>query len=213
MQGQRYMRGATRLLSVLVVTTAIALPGQAKAIGLFEAIFGPPRPVYVVPVPQHYTPEFRPALRPRARAKLVKPRTPKAVAPKVMEVSNRPSKPRLVNVTLTPDEQRSPLAKFLGDHTLRGGDVVVTAKGPYVFKGSGSTRHRLADFAPAEAARNLAKSVRAKVAEIRRANRWSASLEGTFVAMPRDRKEAQGADGGKVAQKAAGAIVAQDMSR
>jgi hypothetical protein len=213
MQGQSDMCGGTRLLPVLVVAAAVAAPAPAMAIGLFEAIFGPPRPVYVVPAPQLYTPEFRPAPRPRARAKLVKPRTPKAVAPKVMEVSNRPSKPRLVNVTLTPDEQRSPLARLLGDQTLRSGDVVVTAKGPYVFKGSGSTRHRLADFAPAETARNLAKSVRAKVAEIRRANRWSASLESTFVVMPRDRKETQAASGGKVAQKAAGAIVAQDMSR
>lgn len=212
MQGQSYMRVGTRLLPALVVAAAVAIPGQAMAIGLFEALFGPPRPVYVVPAPQLYAPEFRPAPRPRARVKVVKPRA-SAARVAAVEVSNRPTKPRLLNVALTPEEQKSPVAKFLGDQTLRSGDVVVTAKGLYVFKGSGNSRHRIADFAPAEAARNLDKNLRAKVAEIRRANRWSASLESTFVALPRDRKEVQAANGGKIAEKTSGAIVAQDMSR
>jgi hypothetical protein len=155
-------------------------PGQAMAIGLFEALFGPPRPVYVVRAPRLSARRSFAPRRVRARGwKVVKPRAPAAV-----DVSNRPVKPRLVNVALTPVEQKSPLAKFLGDQTLRNGDVVVTAKGPYVFKGTGGSRHRLADFSPAETARNLDKNMRAKVAEITRANRWSASLESTIMPLP-----------------------------
>ena len=53
------------------------------------------------------------------------------------------------------------------DPTLRPGDIIVTAEGPLVFKGSRSGKRAASDFIPAEDDRSLPKSVRATLSEMR----------------------------------------------
>lgn len=53
------------------------------------------------------------------------------------------------------------------DPTLRPGDIVVTADGPVVFKGSRRPPHRADDFTPAESYRGLPKSLRRQLSNMR----------------------------------------------
>lgn len=53
------------------------------------------------------------------------------------------------------------------DPTLRPGDIVVTADGPLVFKGSRGAKRTASDFIAAQDDRNLPKSVRATLSEMR----------------------------------------------
>lgn len=55
----------------------------------------------------------------------------------------------------------------LDDPTLRPGDVVVTAEGAKVFQGKRDGRKRANEFVPVEQARNLPKSVRQSLSELR----------------------------------------------
>lgn len=198
--------GRTTIYSAMLIATAALLPQPAAAVGLFEALFGR-GPVYVAPAPKYPMPMFRED-RPRPSFKVMKPRSKITI-----EQVARPVKPRLTPVKLTAAEETSPVAKFLGDQTLRHGDVVVTSKGAYVFQGNGGSRHRVADFVPAQNARSLDKNMRTKVSEIARANRWMANIESRFentpVASARQTVNAGMAKPGKPAQS----VVAQDMSR
>jgi len=53
------------------------------------------------------------------------------------------------------------------DPTLRPGDIIVTADGPLVFKGSRNAKRAASDFVPAEDDRSLPKGVRATLSEMR----------------------------------------------
>jgi hypothetical protein len=53
------------------------------------------------------------------------------------------------------------------DPTLRPGDIVVTADGPLIFKGSRSAKRAASDFVAAEDDRTLPKSVRSTLSEMR----------------------------------------------
>lgn len=196
------------LISSAMLAAMVAVP-QPAAAGLFDVLFGR-GPVYVVPVQPQVWPDAR-YDRPRKTFKVVKPRA--RISP---DHGSRPSAAVRAPVKLTPAEEASHVAKFLGDHTLRRGDLIVTAKGPYVFNGAGGSRHRIADFIPAQNARNLDKQARAKVAEIARANRWAASMERTIVATPVVSRAMPVASNEAVRPKAdthRGAVVAQDLSR
>jgi hypothetical protein len=52
------------------------------------------------------------------------------------------------------------------DPTLRAGDVVVTASGPTVFRGSSQFPYKTADFTPVEDYRQLHKSLRDKLSDL-----------------------------------------------
>lgn len=147
-------------------------PQPAAAAGLFDLLFGNPRPpVYA---PPHFRMEppvergFRVVKPPRMT---VRREVNRRVNRSVLEVPDHVVRNARAKVTLTPAEQASHLAKFLADRTLRRGDVVVTPKGVYAFTGLSGTRHRIGDFEPAERSAAVDKATRNHLAAIQKVNR------------------------------------------
>ena len=148
-----------------------AIPGatSAQAQGFFEALFG--RSVYYsAPPPVHVAPggwreEARQSRRQSSRvrnaprAEIAKPGP--YVAPEVMP---------------------GPLGRFLKDESLKRGDVVATAQGLMVFRGSSKSTHRASDFVPVAKANSLlAKRTRTELAKMDQVVRSAAT---NFDAVP-----------------------------
>ena len=65
-----------------------------------------------------------------------------------------------------------PLGRFLRDATLRRGDVVATANGLMVFRGSAGSRHAASDFVPVTQGGSLvASQAKTELAKLDRAVR------------------------------------------
>lgn len=66
---------------------------------------------------------------------------------------------------------RSPIGNthisYRNDPTLRPGDIVMTGKGPVVFKGAVAPTHKLSDFVPARDSKRITGSVREKIIAMR----------------------------------------------
>jgi hypothetical protein len=175
----------------LIVAPVLAGSGSASAQGLFEALFGrspfqsapqiyAPAPLPGYGAPQRIAPRYTPKRITR------EPRAPR------IEVSAKPAP------YVAPPVMPGPLGKFLRDPTLRRGDVVATADGLMVFRGSSGSRHASKDFVPVTQARGLVASHRTELAKLDRAVRVGDRSGQTIVA--------------EVAEKEA-PIVAQDEGR
>lgn len=145
-----------RALAIAAGVIAVPLAtgsGSASAQSLFEALFGrsafqPAPQIYAPPPPA--LPGYAPSSAPRHKARGY---TPKRVTREgVRERGER----RVVHSEagvkpapyVAPPVMPGPLGRFLRDPTLRRGDVVATADGLMVFRGSSGSRHTSRDFAP-----------------------------------------------------------------
>jgi hypothetical protein len=138
---------------LLVLAGALASAPPAHAAGLFDFLFGPPRPSYNRPSPSFLPlPEREPAPR-RRRPDL---RLPHATA----------SKPP-VPTEAKPARAAPPaelVAQILADPTLERGDIVIFPEGPRVYRGkAGYASHQLSDFEPVETSALVPKSTREAV--------------------------------------------------
>ncbi len=144
-------------VALLAIGVVVSGAGAAHAQGLFEALFGrrvfQEAPPVVVISPGHWPDQARREHyrhRKTSQAKAHRPAAPAKPAPYV-----------------APEVMPGPLGRFLKDPTLRPGDVVITAGGPMIFRGSGGSTHRAKDFVTvAKAAPLLSKKVRTDLAQL-----------------------------------------------
>jgi hypothetical protein len=174
-------RGAiTAAGAAFTCLAGLCSPQPAAAAGLFDLLFGNPRP------PVYAPPHFRMDSPVERGLQVVKPpritvrrEVNRRVNRTVLAVPDHLVRNSRAKVTLTPAEQASHLAKFLADRTLRRGDVVVTKKGVYAFNGFAGTRYRISDFEPAERSAAVDKATRNHLAAIQKVNRRG--QEGAYV--------------------------------
>lgn len=152
----------TRLVAVsaLALATLAPMGAPASAQGLFEALFGRRDQYYRPAPPVFHPPGYDPGYQPRYAARppasrRAEPRhrkSTKSVADADDDAQKRdtrslryaePSKPEPY---VAPKVLPGPVGRFLLDPTLRRGDVVATAKGLMVYRGSGGERHKEKDF-------------------------------------------------------------------
>ena len=138
----------------LIVAPVLAGSGSASAQGLFEALFGQRRfpasaaDLRSAPPASGVWRAAPPGAALYAQAH--HPRTPGASA----EASAKPAP------YVAPPVMPGPLGKFLRDPTLRRGDVVATADGLMIFRGSSGSRHSPKDFVPVSQAGGLVAAIR-----------------------------------------------------
>jgi hypothetical protein len=166
--------GRAALLGAIAVGTAAMAPASAAAQGLFDFLFGgPPQqherptvsyaPSYVPGGAGSYAPDHgikvsRGSERPRhKRVKRLS-----VVEPAVVEKPVKTEPPAVGN---------GPLGTFVNDPTLRAGDVVVTAQGLMVYRGSGGSHHSPREFIGLAQASNVVAGNRATLTSIDKANR------------------------------------------
>jgi hypothetical protein len=193
----RYSR-VLGIVTGLILAPALAGSGSASAQGLFEALFGrgafQPAPPARAPSPfalPGY--EGQPRLQYRRPPGYTPKRVTRAPASRI-ETSAKPAP------YVAPPVMPGPLGRFLRDPTLRRGDVVATADGLMVFRGSAGSRHSEKDFVPLSRGGALvAARARTELARLNRAVRaHDGELESSMLA--------------EVAQKEP-PIVAQDEGR
>lgn len=156
---------AAALAALLAASPMVVLSGPASAQSLFEALFGrsaqqpAPAPLYAPPASPY--PEFGRTQR----------ATPKRVAREPRREPRREAaaKPRPY---VAPETMPGPLGRFLRDPSLRQGDIVATADGLMVFRGSAGSRHSPRDFVPiAKAGSLVAGKSRTELAKLDGATR------------------------------------------
>jgi hypothetical protein len=77
-----------------------------------------------------------------------------------------------------------PLGPFVNDPTLRAGDVVVTAKGIMVYRGSAQAHHSDGDFVPVAEAAKIGGERRRDLAQIERVNKRAPRITPIVAAAP-----------------------------
>jgi hypothetical protein len=157
----RAPRRARCLRALAIAAGVIAAPlatgsGSASAQSLFEALFGrsafqPAPQIYAPPPPA--LPGYAPSSAPRHKARGYAPK--RITREGVRERLDRGERRVVHNEAgvkpapyVAPPVMPGPLGRFLRDPTLRRGDVVATADGLMVFRGSSGSRHTFRDFAP-----------------------------------------------------------------
>lgn len=159
---------AASLIAAPLVTGA----GSASAQGLFEALFGRgafhQAPRVYAPAPVMLAPPDRRSV------------TPKRIrAPQRQHVEITKPGPYV-----PPPVMPGPLGRFLRDPSLRAGDVVATADGLMVFRGSPGSRHKEKDFVPlSQGKRFVARTARTELAKLDKAvRRGGRDANVSFVA-------------------------------
>lgn len=163
-------RASRRRLHARALVLASGLAGAfvmtgfapASAQGLFESLFGggffqPERPRIYAP-PPHALPDFGYERR-RATPKRITREPDRQRIPRQETSKPEPYVP--------PEVMPGPLGRFLRDPSLRRGDIVATANGLMVFRGSAGARHSTKDFVPVAKAGSLVKrGIRAELAKL-----------------------------------------------
>lgn len=153
---------AAAFAALLAASPVVVASGPASAQSLFEALFGrasqpAPAPLYAPPASPY--PEFGRGQRATPKRIVREPRRERA--PRHVEVSTKP------RPYVAPEVLPGPLGRFLRDSSLRQGDIVATADGLMVFKGSSGSRHSARDFVPiAKAGSLVAGKSRAELAKL-----------------------------------------------
>ena len=163
---------ALLLAASLIAVPLVAGPGSASAQGLFEALFG--RGAFHH-APRVYAPA--PVMLPPAERRSVTPKRIRAPQRQHVEVT----KP---GPYIPPPVMSGPLGRFLRDPSLRAGDVVATADGLMVFRGSPGSGHKEKDFVPlSQAKRLVARAARTELARLDKAvRRGGRDVNVSFVA-------------------------------
>ncbi len=165
----------------LIVAPVLAGSGSASAQGLFEALFG--RSAFQ-PAPQIYAPAPLPGYG--APPRLAPRYTPKRITREQRASREASAKPAPY---VAPPVMPGPLGKFLRDPTLRRGDVVATADGLMIFRGSSASRHSPKDFvAVSQAGGLVASHSRTELAKLDRAVRSGDRSGQTIVAEVADKE-------------------------
>lgn len=144
---------ALAIVAGVASASVAAGSGSASAQSLFEALFGrsafqPAPQIYAPPPPA--LPGYAPAQPQRRQARGFTPKriSREAAQDRVERRASRSEAGVKPAPYVAPPVMPGPLGRFLRDATLRRGDVVATAEGLMVFRGTAGTRHTSRDFAP-----------------------------------------------------------------